>query len=312
MYRITPTLSTVYLLLGFIAVACIEVFLFPVNTFSIITCLIGVAALVFFLYYAEFGADKLGIVIERDVLPFDLRRAALISCGSIAAVLVLEQLIYTLRGKSGLFFQPGYDLGYFVLPDTSVRTGGLFTFLQWALLGLLISLIRAVFFEVGFRGFCLHFNAEDSNYETGNLRQSICFTVLACLPTVIRLIQNLSKQDLVAYSVPVALLAILSVLLSFFLLGYRQGMLRYVTGSVWICVFSFFFFDYFNNFFHAYRNFPVSIAPYADIFRFLLVQLAATGITALYLRRLKKNIPPMEQAKPVQEMPKFHDDLMDP
>ena len=290
MYRISPAVSTAYLMIGFTAVLLAEELLFPVSTFSVLTSLIGIGVLIFFLNYTEFGADKLGI----------------------AAVVLLEQLIYSLLGKPGLFVKAGYDLGYFVLPNACVQEGGLLSFLQWALLGLLISAIRALFFEVGFRGFCLHLNAEEQGYETGNLRQSICFTVLACIPMIIRLIQNLRTKELVAYSIPIALLAFLSVAIGMFLLAYRQGLLRYATGSVWICVFSFFFFDYFNNFFHAYRNSPVGMALYADIFRFLLIQLAATGITALYLRRLKKNAQPVDPTQFTREPPHIHDDLMDP
>lgn len=312
MYRISPAVSTAYLMIGFTAVLLAEELLFPVSTFSVLTSLIGIGALIFFLNYTEFGADKLGIAADRQDIPYDLRRAALICCGSIAAAVLLEQLIYSLLGKPGLFVKAGYDLGYFVLPNACVQEGGLPAFLQWALLGLLISAIRALFFEVGFRGFCLHLNAEEQGYEIGNLRQSICFTVLACIPMIIQLIQNLRTKELVAYSIPIALLAFLSVALGMFLLAYRQGLLRYATGSVWICVFSFFFFDYFNNFFHAYRNSPVGMALYADIFRFLLIQLAATGITALYLRRLKKNAQPVDPTQFTREPPHIHDDLMDP
>ncbi|MGN0636283.1 MAG: hypothetical protein ACI4I5_08680 [Acutalibacteraceae bacterium] len=289
MYRKSPTRICVELLILFTAFFLLEKILMPINSFGVLTCAVGLAALVGLSLYSSRTAKKLGLATRGHDLLVNFFRAAWICAGSIAVVLLAEEAVFLLKGNRGLFFNPTFEIGYSTAAASSVEKAGIKTFLVWAGVGIVISLVRALFFEIAFRGYCLSLNASET-YASGNKRQAIYFTIMASAPTVYGVVQGMVNEPAQHRSIAVAVLAILASWLNLYLLAYRHGKLRYATGSVWVCIFSYWAFDYFNSMFKAFQTLPEPLTYYALIFRSLMVQIVAFVLTEIYLRSVRKKM----------------------
>lgn len=273
----------------FAALFLLEKMLMPLNSFGVLACVVGLAALACYSFFSLRGVKKLGLVASGTRMISDFFRAAWICIGSVAVVLLAEEAAFLLKGNRGLFFNPTFEIGYSTAATSSVESVGIKMFLVWAGVGIVISFVRALFFEIAFRGFCLSFKTSIT-FASDNKRQAIYFTLVASVPTVYGVIQGIVNEPEQHRSIAVAVLAVLAAWLNLFLLAYRHGKLRYATGSVWTGIFSFWALDYFNSMFKAFQTLPEPLTYYALIFRSLMVQIVACVFTEIYLYCIRKKI----------------------
>lgn len=264
------------MLIVFTILLIAERLILPFYTYSLGTCLVGIIALGFFFYFAELSLERIGITVKRKNLLPSLLYGLLLPVASILIEMGLEEVVWLASGNHGLFFSPVTDLHFSTIQASSVSFVGIPMFLKWALGGILICLVRSVFYEFGFRGYFYYDLTTHFSAVFGNWLQAIGYTVMIGVPSAYTLIVSWKSGGAQVWPSWVIPVTIIALILNALILGVRQGYLREMTGSVWICVVCFLVFDYHGMIFKAGSVFPTYLFPFVAIYRSLAVQIIAS------------------------------------
>ena len=270
--------------IGLMIVRIYEYFIgeFEYPTLSFISYLAGIIFMVLFNRKHCWALSDFGILGVINSTWWEVIMPALIWVGSFLLIIVPEFLLCTFGGMGT---EPYFDFVCFNQHINLILSrADNVILLAWTLIGALICTLRALFFEVYFRGLCFGVLRKKTSFYVCNTVQSLFFALwFMVLPA--KSFMNSEKRGETA-------LLMLLFFIAQFLFAFRQGYVRLVCGTVWPCVLTTFIYNMitFNLILTGIGGEEYS--GYADYIRWIAVNLIALLATLLYCKKMKKKFPP--------------------
>ena len=211
-----------------------------VNTWGLIACVGGFVFLLIYIRFINKPLEKIGVVFSEHKVRKGIIIAAILNIVSAGIVFAIEYLrISAQPGHTGVrVFYHSAQYAYSV--------AGFRIFATWLVLGLLIDVIHAIFYEMTFRGLLITLGSRSMHFWTINLIQAGLYTIWFLIP-VLRVILYHSTANS-AIRIPILFLVMLVYEM---LTAVKLGLLRFSTGSVWACFFDHFAFAYILDMIHV-------------------------------------------------------------
>lgn len=265
-----------------------ELFVGTSTTYSMVSCLVGLAGILVYLRMSNKSLEGIGYVFFPQKIIKGLIIAVVSAIASIGIVILAEEIFFRLLGYNGWFFKITQTI-FFNSYENSVVYNGIKNFLVWSFIGVFVSFVRAAFFESFYRGLMMRLLANAFTFKQANLIQTAFFVIWFSVVPLKNFIGKTDTQSLITAGIVLLLYIVYE-----FIVAFRLGLLRRATGSIWVCLFSYWLFDIFNNFFYSYQYFPEELASYYRIMRAVIVQLVALGLTFIYYKVKMKKVEEMK------------------
>ena len=210
-----------------------------VNSLGLIACAGGIVLLLFYIRYINKPLEEIGLIVDGHKIRKGIILAAILNIVSAGIVFTLEYLRISrtpIHTAVSVFYKSELH---------AYSAAGFRTFAMWLVLGLLVNVIHAFFYETAFRGLLFTLGSRSMRFWKINLIQSGLYTFWFLIP-VLRVILYSSggastKQILTLFLVMLVYQMLISV---------KLGLLRYSTGSVWACIFDHFAFGCIQDMIH--------------------------------------------------------------
>lgn len=265
-----------------------ERFLVPIDTFSLITSVIGLTVLAIVLRTRTQKRNVLGVKFELKQLPKSILYAVVVPVASVLIVLALEQIIWKLSGHSGFFIRPAQNIFFGDYRIASVWWVGKQIFLRWMWIGVGATLVRSLFLEFTFRGLNLYQGVTTTNPITGNILQAFVFVFVMGVPPIYGLLKSYLNGEMIPGKEWSYIVGGVAILLYFFLMGYRHGELRLLCESILPCILSCWICDFTTEVINAASFWPAHLSPFSSVFRMLFIQIVACALSIPMILRNKK------------------------
>ena len=210
------------------------------NTKGIISCVGGFVILLFYIRFINKPLEQIGMIVSAHKIRKGILLAALFNFVPAAIVFAGEFYKYASNGEHTVISV------FYESTDNAYSVAGSSGFILGALIGLVIAVVHAFFYEMTFRGLMITLGSRSMHFASINTIQTALYTFWFLIP-VLRLI--LFYRDRVTWreilSVFIALLIYES------LAAVKLGLLRLATGSVWACIFDHIAFAYILDMVHV-------------------------------------------------------------
>ena len=210
------------------------------NTKGIISCVGGFVILLFYIRFINKPLEQIGMIVSAHKIRKGILLAALFNLVPAVIVYVWEFYKHSSNGEHTVIRV------FYESTDNAYSVAGSSGFIRGALIGLVIAVVQAFFYEMTFRGLLITLGSRSMYFAAINTIQTALYTFWFLIP-VLRLI--LFHSDRVTWreilSVFIALLIYES------LAAVKLGLLRSATGSVWACIFDHIAFAYILDMVHV-------------------------------------------------------------
>ena len=210
------------------------------NTKGIISCVGGFVILLFYIRFINKPLEQIGMIFSGHKIRKGILLAALFNLVPAVIVYAWEFYKHSSNGEHTVIRV------FYESTDNAYSVAGSSGFIRGALIGLVIAVVHAFFYEMTFRGLLITLGSRSMRFAAINTIQTALYTFWFLIP-VLRLI--LFYRDRVTWreilSVFIALLIYES------LAAVKLGLLRSATGSVWACIFDHIAFAYILDMVHV-------------------------------------------------------------
>lgn len=243
------------------------------RTFSLMSCVLGIIVLLIYLRMDNKPLEKIGLIHSNHK----------IKKGFLIAVLLNAVPLITVYPLAFLYFKSidRYSVitAYFGSAD-NCYSNGVKTFALWICFGFAVSLIRAAFYELTFRGLLMKLCSKTFSFGVTNLIQSALYVlwfVIAVAP------------DLDIKSVSSVVIVVLLILYSF-MSAIKLGLCKYASGAVWLCFFDHLAFGFITDVLHLQITGSGLIQYYQSYLVLVAYQFVSLIIAFVYYLIKKKKI----------------------
>lgn len=250
------------------------------DTFGLIASFGGIIVLLVYIRYINKPLEEIGMIFSGHKVSKGILIAAICNLIPAAAAYLAEYRIYSNPGsyvKLTLFYRNA-NRAYSVL--------GTRDYIFWMFAGLAIIIITALFYEISFRGLLITLGSRSLRFPVVNLMQAGLYTVWFVLPVLRRILyQNLQIGSK-------AFLELLFVIIIYEMItGIKLGLLRYSTGSIWVCIFDHIAFGFIQDMVQIqYDNSSSNMLLHGSSFRVLAYQAIALVMVIVYYSYKKNKI----------------------
>ena len=210
------------------------------NTYGLIACLGGFVILLFYIRFINKPLEQIGMIFSAHKIRKGILLAALFNLVPAVIVYVWEFYKHSSNGEHTVIRV------FYESTDNAYSVAGSSGFIRGALIGLVIAVVHAFFYEMTFRGLLITLGSRSMRFASINTIQTALYTFWFLIP-VLRMI--LFYRDRVTWreilSVFIALLIYES------LTAVKLGLLGSATGSVWACIFDHIAFAYILDMVHV-------------------------------------------------------------
>ena len=210
------------------------------NTKGIISCVGGFVILLFYIRFINEPLEQIGMIVSAHKIRKGILLAALFNLVPAVIVYVWEFYKHSSNGEHTVIRV------FYESTDNAYSVAGSSGFIRGALIGLVIAVVHAFFYEMTFRGLLITLGSRSMRFASINTIQTALYTFWFLIP-VLRLI--------LFYSDRVTWREILSVFIALLiyesLAAVKLGLLRSATGSVWACIFDHIAFAYILDMVHV-------------------------------------------------------------
>jgi hypothetical protein len=210
------------------------------DTKGIISCVGGFVILLFYIRFINKPLEQIGMIVSAHKIRKGILLAALFNLVPAVIVYVWEFYKHSSNGEHTVIRV------FYESTDNAYSVAGSSGFIRGALIGLVIAVVHAFFYEMTFRGLLITLGSRSMRFAAINTIQTALYTFWFLIP-VLRLI--LFYRDRVTWreilSVFIALLIYES------LAAVKLGLLGSATGSVWACIFDHIAFAYILDMVHV-------------------------------------------------------------
>lgn len=282
------------------AMLMVERYLVPrwtgIKTYSSITALIGLIILLIALRSRTQRRNVLGLQTVKTKIGKCILYAVFVPVIAFVCVLAVEQVVWKATGHSGFFVVPVRDLFFGDYRTASVSWVGMHGFILWMLIGLAVTLVRSFFLELSFRGLIFYHDVRYRNPMAGNIVQSIVFAVVVGIPPLFGLLLSFLNDEMTPQKEWTYIVAAVTLLLYFFLWGYRNGQLRLFGDSILPCILSSWICDFLTEVTNAGSFWPAHLTPFSSVFRMLALHAVVTLLSIpIILHNKKENYQKMQK-----------------
>lgn len=290
----SETRNMANIFLGLILVRIYEYFLadFSIPTLSFISYVIGIIFIFIFNRKHCWALRDFGIQGVINSTRWEVIYPALIWLGALLVIIIPEYIICTLSGAQ----TPYFDFVCFNQHiDLILSKSDATILLSWTMIGAIVCTLRALFFEVYFRGLCFGVLRKKTNFYACNAIQSLLFAAWFMILPLKAFVYSEKKGQ--------TLLLMLLFFIAQFLFAFRQGYVRLVCGTIWPCVLTTFLYNMFTFNLITTGIGGEEFSAYADYIRWILINLIALLATLSYCKAIKKKYPPEQEMPliPVEE-----------
>ena len=258
------------------------------NTMGLISSLGGLVVLLIYIRFINKPLDEIGMIFSGH----KVRKGIFLS---FALNIVPAVLVYWMEYRRYAMLEGFTRVSIFYENvSRSYSQAGLRGFILWTLAGLIIGVVNAFFYELSFRGLLITLGSRSLHFSAINTIQAALYTLWYIIP-VIRVLVYYSN----VYSMRRILILFAVTLVYELITAIKLGLLRYATGSVWVCIFDHILFAFILDMIHIQytqsRYERVAGYQLSYYVRILAYQAVALLITVIYYFRKKKKIQEMQQ-----------------
>ena len=254
------------------------------NTKGIISCVGGFVILLFYIRFINKPLEQIGMIVSAHKIRKGILLAALFNLVPAVIVYVWEFYKHSSNGEHTVIRV------FYESTDNAYSVAGSSGFIRGALIGLVIAVVHAFFYEMTFRGLLITLGSRSMHFASINTIQTALYTFWFLIP-VLRLI--------LFYSDRVTWREILSVFIALLiyesLAAVKLGLLRSATGSVWACIFDHIAFAYILDMVHvqttdANMNVQIDGSYYVYIIAYQVIALLMVYIYyVIKKKKIKEN-----------------------
>ena len=255
------------------------------NTMGLISCVGGFFILLGYIRFDDKPLEKIGVLFSGHKVHKGFGLAVVLNLIPMVVVYGLE--LFRFRSMPG----STHLTVYYDKIDHAYSVAGRSDFLMWLAIGLAVSLIHAVFYEMCFRGLLVTLASKSLSFGKVNAIQTVLYTLWFLVPTARVLLTQFSQ-----FAVRDLLILVGFTVAYEILTGIKLGLLRYSTGAVWVCIFDHLAFSYITELIHVqYSVGTASVTDAAYYVRMLGYQALSLLITLLYYAKKRKKIEAQKQ-----------------
>ncbi len=210
------------------------------NTKGIISCVGGFVILLFYIRFINKPLEQIGMIFSAHKIRKGILLAALFNLVPAVIVYVWEFYKHSSNGEHTVIRV------FYESTDNAYSVAGTSGFIRGALIGLVIAVVHAFFYEMTFRGLLITLGSRSMHFASINTIQTALYTFWFLIP-VLRLI--LFYSDTVTWREMLSVFIALLIYES--LAAVKLGLLRLATGSVWACIFDHIAFAYILDMVHV-------------------------------------------------------------
>lgn len=210
------------------------------NTKGIISCVGGFVILLFYIRFINKPLEQIGMIFSGHKVRKGILLAALFNLVPAVIVYVWEFYKHSSNGEHTVIRV------FYESTDNAYSVAGSSGFIRGALIGLVIAVVHAFFYEMTFRGLMITLGSRSMHFASINTIQTALYTFWFLIP-VLRLI--LFYSDTVTWREMLSVFIALLIYES--LAAVKLGLLRLATGSVWACIFDHIAFAYILDMVHV-------------------------------------------------------------
>ena len=196
------------------------------NTKGIISCVGGFVILLFYIRFINKPLEQIGMIVSAHKIRKGILLAALFNL--VPAVIVYAWEFYK-HSSSG---EHTVIRVFYESTDNAYSVAGSSGFIRGALIGLVIAVVHAFFYEMTFRGLLITLGSRSMRFAAINTIQTALYTFWFSV-SIVRVIlfhrNRFSWHDI--------LILFVSLVIYESLCAAKLGLLRSATGSVWACIF---------------------------------------------------------------------------
>ena len=254
------------------------------NTKGVISCVGGFVILLFYIRFINKPLEQIGMIVSAHKIRKGILLAALFNLVPAVIVYVWEFYKHSSNGEHTVIRV------FYESTDNAYSVAGSSGFIRGALIGLVIAVVHAFFYEMTFRGLLITLGSRSMHFASINTIQTALYTFWFLIP-VLRLI--------LFYSDRVTWREILSVFIALLiyesLAAVKLGLLRSATGSVWACIFDHIAFAYILDMVHvqttdANMNVQIDGSYYVYIIAYQVIALLMVYIYyVIKKKKIKEN-----------------------
>ena len=256
-----------------------ELYIIPnlYDTMGLVSCIGGLLILMVYIRLDNKPLEVIGMLFSKHKTKKGLLIAVVIN--AVPALIVYPLIYLSLRNQ-----YPNLAI-YYDKVANAYSVGGPKQFVMWALLGLLISVAHAFFYEMAFRGLLLTLASKSFPFGAVNVMQAGLYTFWYLIP-VLRILIYAGGT----YRTKQIVILVLFLLVYEMVTALKLGMLRRATGSIWVCIFDHIAFTYIFDMLHIQHDSRTLGADYTSYIIMLAYQLIAMILTAVYYKEKRAKI----------------------
>ncbi len=201
------------------------------NTRGVIACVGGFVILLVYIRFINKPLEQIGMVFSGHKIRKGIIIALILNLVTAGIVFTFEYL--------RLSAAPGQTVisVYYDSTQHAYSSAGFQGFALWLAFGILVEVIHAFFYEMSFRGLLISLGLRSMRFWKINMLQTGLYTFWFLIP-ILRVILYYSDTT---SAKQIALLFVVMLVYEV-LCAVKLGLLRFSTGSVWVCIFDHFAF----------------------------------------------------------------------
>lgn len=256
------------------------------NTLGLISTVGGLIVLLIYIRFINKPLDEIGMIFSGHKVRKGIVLALLLNIIPAGIVYWTEYHRYSqLNGFTRI-------TAFYQNTSHAYSVAGLRNFIFWIAAGLLVGIVTAFFYELSFRGLLITLGSRSLKFWAINLIQAALYTVWYLLPVLRVVIYNFETYG------KKRILMLLFVTLAYEMItAIKLGLLRYSTGSVWVCIFDHFAFGVILDMIHVqYTTVDMQVLTDNSYYtRILAYQGIALLFTIVYTYFKSKKIHEMQR-----------------
>lgn len=251
-----------------------------VNTHSMLACVFGIIVLLFYLRSENKSVEKIGLIFSRNKIKKGFFNAVLLN--AIPLVTVYPLMYYYLKSNySYVRVTLYYDSAQ------NCYSNGVKVFLLYMFIGLIVSVVHSIFYELTFRGLLMHLSSKTFSFTVSNIIQASLYTFWFLISAV--RVAVTSGED---YA-PKSILVLIGFFVIYeFLVGIKLGLCKYASGALWVCLFDHLAFGFICDVLHfqASTTDGQLVTGYYNYVILICYQVISFIIACIYFTKKKRQI----------------------